>query len=37
MIEYFEVAGILFCEVMIFYFTFCAVYKTLKYIWEKLK
>lgn len=35
--EYFEVAGILFCEAMIFYMTFKAVLSVLTFIWEKLK
>lgn len=37
MTEYFEVVGILFCEIMIAYLTFRAVIKTLTLIWEKLK
>ena len=37
MIEYFEIAGVLFCEIMIAYLTFRAVLKTLTFIWEKLK
>ena len=37
MIEYFEVVGVLFCEAMIFYFTFNAVLSVLTYIWEKIK
>lgn len=37
MIEYFEVVGILFCETLIFYSTFHAIYKLLTLIWEKIK
>lgn len=37
MTEYFEVAGILFCEIMIACLIFRAVLKTLTFIWEKLK
>ena len=37
MSEYFETVAIIFCEVILADFILNAVYKTLKYIWEKLK